>query len=173
MMLNRPAHLLGIIATVVGIFSNSLATATQPPGGLPQAIDITLNRNGLLTGRIVDPRGQAIAHTDVVLIANEEVLSLVTSDATGYFRVPNMRPGTYRLASNHAVQICRVWAPGTAPPAAKQSALLVANKEVTAGQVAPLKYWLANPSVMLGIAAIAIVVPIVVFNISQDRQASP
>ena len=63
--------------------------------------------------------------------------------------------------------------PRTAPPAAKQSALLVANKEVAAGQVAPLKYWLANPSVMLGIAAIAIVVPIVVFNISQDRQASP
>jgi len=169
-MLNRRAHLFGFFAATVGIFSNSLLIAA-PAGFLPQTIDLTLNRDGMLIGRIVDPRGQAIANTDVTLLDNNEIVSLVKSDLEGNFRVANIKPGTYRLASHNVTQICRIWAPGTAPPAAKQSALLVTNKPVTAGQVAPLKYWLANPTVMLGIAAIVIAVPIVAFNVSKDRDA--
>ena len=159
------------VASSVSLFQLDAASA-QPIPAIAPAIDVELNRDGLLTGRVVDARGQPIADGEVTVLGREAIVSHVKTDHEGHFRVPNMQAGMFRLVSRKVVQVCRVWSPGTAPPAAQQSALLIASSEVTAGQVAPLGYWLANPNVLGGIATIGIVTPIVVHNIRQDRKGS-
>lgn len=164
--------LLLLLATSSPLSFPGTANSAQPAPVIAPAIDVELNRDGLLTGRVVDARGGAIAEEDVTVIGREDIVSHVKTDREGYFRVPNMQAGVFRLVSKNVVQVCRVWSPGTAPPAAHKSALMVAKGEVAAGQVTPLRYWLANPHVIGGIAAIGIVVPIVAHNIRQDRGGS-
>ena len=101
-----------------------------------------------------------------------ENIATVKTDPLGYFVIPSPSPGVYQLTNGTWVQSVRIWASGTAPPAAKDEILIVAAEPIVAGQVAPLRYWMANPNVMLATAAIAIVVPILLFNKSQDRAAS-
>jgi hypothetical protein len=169
-MMSHTAHLLGSVAAIAAIFSNNLATAAVPPATPATAIDVALDSDGLFSGRVVDPRGQGLPEAEVAVIDDQQVVATVTTDREGFFRVGGMAAGTYQLASKRAVRLCRLWFPGTAPPSAKPSALLVSPDGVAAGQVAPLRYWLANPNVMIAIATIAVVIPIVAFNISQNRQ---
>lgn len=171
-MMNHTAHLLGSVAAVAAIFANNLATAAVPPATPATAIDVALDADGLFSGRVVDPRGEGLPEAEVAVINDQQIVATVKTDGEGFFCVGGITAGTYQLASNRAVRSCRVWFPGTAPPSAKPSALLVSPDAVAAGQVAPLRYWLANPNVMIAIAAIAVVIPIVAFNVSKDRRAS-
>jgi hypothetical protein len=171
----RPAAWVWVICFLVASnlsFCHRGVVLAQSVPAIAPAIDVELSRDGLLTGRVVDARGQAIADGEVTVLGREAIVSHVKTDREGNFRVPNMQAGMFRLVSKEVVQVCRVWSPGTAPPSAQRSALLVASTEVAAGQVAPLRYWLGNPNVIGGIAAIVIATPIIANNIRQDRKGS-
>ena len=138
----------------------------------PSAVDTSAQIDGTICGQCVDPRGKAIAGKTLQLRHADRVVATVQSDHVGHFTLPSPPSGVYLLTDGTSVQSLRVWAPGTAPPAATQNILFVASGPIVAGQVAPLRYWMANPNVMLATAAIAIAVPIIIFNASQDNTAS-
>ena len=138
----------------------------------PRAVDTSAQPDGTICGQCVDPRGNAIAEKTLQLLHAGQVVATVQSDRAGHFTFTSPPSGVYLLTDGTSVQSLRIWAPGTAPPAASQNILFVASGPIVAGQVAPLRYWMANPNVMLATAAIAIAVPIIIFNASQDNAAS-
>jgi hypothetical protein len=135
------------------------------------ALDVSLTGDGLLQGRVVDRHGRGSADTVVRVLREGQVISEVKSDATGSFRVVGLTTGVYHLVNHHRARVCRVWRSEVAPPSAHKSVQLIADGPITAGQVTPLKWWLADPLVIAGITAIAIAVPVAVHNARNDRDS--
>ena len=178
----RIVRQLGIACMLVAFLFQPLAMQMlraddliRRQGTAPQApvtIDLRPGSDAALRGRLVTPRGSGVSAETLQLTRGYENVLTVKTDPLGYFILPSPSPGVYQLTNGTWVQSVRIWASGTAPPAAKDEILIVAAEPIVAGQVAPLRYWMANPNVMLATAAIAIVVPILLFNKSQDRAAS-
>ena len=114
------------------------------------------------------PRGTAVSGANVAIQRGSESVFDVLTDSQGQFSLPAFDPGVYILTDGTWIQPIRVWAEGTAPPVAKTEMLVVAREPIVAGQVSPLRYWMANPNVMLATAAIAIAVPVLIYRPASD-----
>ncbi|NIO35495.1 MAG: hypothetical protein GTO26_11090 [Planctomycetales bacterium] len=141
--------------------------AAQAASG--KTIDVVMGRNGLLTGRVMDRRGQAVAGTLVTVLEGNSVVSQVKTDRGGHFHVVGLAAGVHQLITPQGHQVCRLWQPEAAPPAAVRSVQLLLRDKVVAGQYSPLTCWLADPAVMAGMTAVLIAVPVAVHNNRQDR----
>ena len=96
--------------------------------------DVALRDGGVLVGQIVNPQGVAKAHANVsIRYANHEVVR-TTTDANGVFAAKGLRGGQYQILTDEGMNTCRLWAAGTAPPAARPAALVVSGDPVVRGQ---------------------------------------
>jgi hypothetical protein len=97
------------------------------------------------------------------------------TDERGRFAFGSLPGGLYVLATPHGGQICRVWEPGTAPPAAADDVLLISDTAVVRGQTfcpTSLYEWFeTHPLLGYTAVAAAIAVPIILIN-SDDDSAS-
>jgi hypothetical protein len=161
----------------VGMILPPSATAAQP--GV-STVDVALRPGGLLVGQIVDPQGAPKPGKVVsVRYANHEVVR-TTSDANGVFAARGLRGGQYQLLTEDGVSVCRLWAPDTAPPAARPAALLVSGGGVVRGQWAhgtgPLHEWVgwvkAHPYITAGAVASAIAIPLALADDDDDPPGS-
>ena len=134
----------------------------------PTAIDLCAPTGTRIKGRLVTPRGTAVNGVRVAVQRGPESIFNVLTDSQGYFSLPAFEPGVYTLTDGTWAQPIRIWAEGTAPPVAKTEMLIVAREPIVAGQVSPLRYWMANPNVMLATAAIAIAVPVLIYRPASD-----
>ena len=134
-----------------------------------EVVDVALGRNGLLTGRVLDRRGQGVAGTSVTVVEGAAAVSQVKTDRAGHFHVAGLAAGVHQLVTPNGHQVCRLWRAEAAPPSAIPSVQFVTDDKVVAGQYSPLKCWLANPMVIGGIIAVAVAVPVAVYNNRQDR----
>lgn len=148
----------------------------------PAVVDVALKDGGVLLGQVVDPQGKGIQGTTVALSRYDREVVQISTGAEGYFALKEVPGGVYQLASGNGGGVYRLWAPGTAPPAAQEGALLVAHEEVVAvrGQSPPVvppgakvKTFLANPLVIGGIVATAVAVPVAIHNSRSSSPASP
>ena len=137
------------------------------------ATDVRLRPGGVLWGQVVDANGKPRPATSVTLRQAGREVAGTTTDAGGYFLAEGLRGGTYEIVANHSRGIYRTWTPETAPPSARTAALLVDGGEGIRGQTGPIAYWLGNPWVLAGIAAIAVAVPVAIHNQRAGRVASP
>ena len=125
--------------------------------------DVALTAGGVFSGQVVDAQGRPQADLNVTVCSEKQVVATATTDHDGQFSIRGLQGGLYQVAVDQATKYYRLWAPETAPPAARQSALLVTGGRVVRGQ-GGLRYWLTNPWVLaVGIAA-AIAVPIALSN---------
>ena len=147
------------------------STASRPIAK-STAIDLCAPTGTRIKGRLVTPRGTAVSGVHVAIQRGPESIFNVLTDSQGYFSLPAFEPGVYTLTDGTWVQPIRIWAEGTAPPVAKTEMLIVVREPIVAGQVSPLRYWMANPNVMLATAAIAIAVPVLIYRPASDRPAS-
>ncbi|MDP6447041.1 MAG: carboxypeptidase-like regulatory domain-containing protein [Pirellulaceae bacterium] len=131
--------------------------------------DLALGEGGVLRGQVVAPTGVAVPQTAVTLSQQRRPVAQVTTDAQGRFELRGVRGGVYELTAGGQVGVYRCWAARTAPPSAKQHALLVAG-DVERGQQ-PISALVANPLVIGLVIAAAIAIPIVVNN-SNNAPAS-
>ena len=143
---------------------NATGNATQAP----VTIDLRLGSNATLRGRLITPRGSGVSAETLQLNRGSENVLTVKTDPLGYFIVPSPSPGVYQFTNGTWVQSVRIWTSGAAPPGAKDQILIVAKEPIIAGQVSPLRYWMANPNVMLATAAIAIAVPLLIYRPASD-----
>ena len=91
------------------------------------------------------------------------------TDGEGVFAVSKLRGGVHEIATADNLQVCRLWAAGTAPPGAAKSIDVVSPGEVVRGQYGPppgnrfikkAKVWATNPFIVGGVVAAAIAIPV-------------
>ena len=174
----RIVRQLGIACMLVAFLFQPLATQMLRADDLirqqgnatqaPVTIDLRLGSNATLRGRLITPRGSGVSAEALQLNRGPENVLTVKTDPLGYFIIPSPSPGVYQFTNGTWVQSVRIWTSGTAPPAAKDQILIVAKEPIIAGQVSPLRYWMANPNVMLATAAIAIAVPLLIYRPASD-----
>jgi len=100
----------------------------------PAVSDVALQENGVLRGQVLNTTGIPQSKSQVVLVKNGKVLAATTTDANGEFAVASVTPGIYQIESAHAGGVYRVWAPNSAPPAAKKGLLMVGDSNVVRGK---------------------------------------
>ena len=123
--------------------------------------DIALREGGVLVGQIVTAEGTAAAKVPVSLQQNGTELVRTVTDANGLYAVKGLRGGVYQVVSGKTIDTYRLWTPGTAPPSARDAAMLVEGNAVVRGKLGDL---LGNPWVLTTIIAAAIAIPIAVSN---------
>jgi hypothetical protein len=118
---------------------------------------------------VVDAAGQGKPGLHVT-VRNEDVqLAATTTNADGHFQVAGLRGGVVQVVAGESAAVCRLWAPNTAPPVARASALVVEGQTVR-GQ-GPIVGMLCNPLVILGLVAIAVAVPLAIHHFREDRDS--
>jgi hypothetical protein len=131
---------LALLGTLV---PRSAVLAETPPTAAPTAAasaavvgvtDIELSADAGVTGRVVDQHGASLEGVLVSFRQNQQEVASAVTDAQGVFSVRGLRAGVYQALAANGVTVFRVWAHGTAPPAARRSALIVSNEAVVRGQ---------------------------------------
>ena len=128
----------------------TIATLVQPQWLLaveanPQSIrhrmevprDVVLTEDGVLTGHLINLQAKSLAESTITLQSAGKVVARVKTDREGNFRVNKLRGGVYSVVANGHQGVYRLWAPQTAPPAARQTMTLVSQPEVVRGQFTP------------------------------------
>ena len=177
-MVLQPQLLVAVESAAPALSSRSVTTApqTQAPS------DVVLQDQGVVLGRIVDERGQALPNTPVSLQTGGKEVARVTSDDMGRFQAEGLKGGVYRVASQGHQGVYRFWAPRTAPPAASTGLSIVSQRDVVRGQYtgthsnpfSAAGQWIAeHPIITAGAIATAIAVPIAVSDDDDDPPSSP
>lgn len=158
-----------------------LAFATKPsvPNATPKTekqllTDIALQPGGVLVGRILSSQDKLQTQQKIIIRQNNQVVTEVTTGTNGQFAVNGLRGGVYEISSPQGVGTFRAWANGTAPPSAKQFAVLVDNADVVRGQWGWMPYPGSNLSVAQWIGISVGVAGLVVGTIAlvDDRDPS-
>jgi hypothetical protein len=168
---NTWSRILAALAITGSILPIAPASAKQdsPAAAAPMVRDVELAYGGLLVGRLADANGRPLANAPVSVIADGKPLATMHTDAEGIFAVAKLRGGVHEIATADTVRVCRLWAPGTAPPGAPQSIEVVAPGEVVRGQYGPppgnrfikkAKVWATNPFIVGGVVAAAVAIPV-------------
>jgi hypothetical protein len=168
-----------------GMIVPPTALAVEPAAVVAQApsvVDVALRPGGILVGQVVDPQGAARAGKVVsIQYANYEV-ARTTTDANGVFAARGLRGGQYQILTEDGISVCRLWAPETAPPAARPAMLLVSGGDVVRGQwgwvpgTGAMHEWVgwvkAHPFITAGAVAAAIAIPVAVADDDDDPPGS-
>ena len=152
----------------VGLCIPQVAFAAQPSATVA---DVSLHSGGVLVGQVVTPESAAVTGTTVTLSSGEKLLGESKTDKNGYFAFSGLNTGVYQVAAAEGRGTVRAWDQPTAPPAAQPGVLVVAGQDMARGQspMTGVRNVLANPLVLTGIVATAIVLPI---TLSQDDSSS-
>jgi hypothetical protein len=107
------------------------ATKVQRTASLP---DVALTAGGTLSGRVVDHTGKVLEGAKVALRQGDKEIATTLTDKDGIYQFKNLKGGTYGISSGNTDGTFRVWSERTAPPSAKEHALLVMGKNGARGQ---------------------------------------
>jgi hypothetical protein len=127
---------------------------------------VALRSDGLLVVQLVGTDGNPLITTPVTVLGPDGPVATTTTDANGLLAVGGLRGATYRVVVAGSVAVLRAWAPGTAPPAAADPALIVVGDQVVRGQCPPCRgrrpigRLLRNPWVIATLVGAAIAIPI-------------
>ena len=131
--------------------------------------DVELGYGGLLVGRLLDANGRPQKNAGVSFLSDGHTLASTRTDVEGVFAVAKLRGGVREITTADDVQVCRLWANGTAPPQTPRSIDMVSGEDVVRGQWGPppgnrliqkAKVWATNPFVIGGVVAAAVALPI-------------
>jgi hypothetical protein len=140
-------------------------------------VDVELQegaQGNVLVGQVTDPQGSAKANVPVVLYAGQRTLAVGRTDGNGRFAFGRLHGGVYQLITEGGQATYRAWTPGTAPPSARDAALVIASDQTVRGQYGGrLRNWLANPWVIAGIVATAVAIPVALHNAHKDKGEVP
>jgi len=166
-----------VCLAVLGFCLPQPLLAAVPASQAPVAIDVALSDGGVLFGQVVDAQGSAKSKVPVSLRAGDRELAVSRTDGGGHFAFSGLRGGVYQLTAAEGISAYRLWAPGTAPPAAQPGALVVAGQDLVRGNwpcpdFGRLRFWLSNPWCVGALVATAVAVPVIIHN-ADGGPASP
>ena len=96
----------------------------------PIVRNVELGFGGLLVGRLLDANGRPLQDAEVSILTGDKQLAATRTDAEGVFAVSNLRGGVHQITTADSVQLCRLWAPGTAPPQAPKSIDVISDSAI-------------------------------------------
>lgn len=99
-----------------------------------RTLDIALQTGGVLSGQVADAVGNGLAGVPVEIFAGGKEIGRSTTDKKGKFQIAGLTGGVVTVAAAGAQGNCRLWSPGTAPPAAQQGLLVVSQDQIACGQ---------------------------------------
>jgi hypothetical protein len=111
------------------------ANASKARQTAPVVTDIALSAGGTFTGQVVDAQGHGIDGASVAIRQSGKDVAKTTTSKEGYFSVTDLRGGTYEVEAGQSRGIYRFWSVNTAPPSARNQALLVSDGKVVRGQL--------------------------------------
>ena len=169
MKLVKSLKTFAVLLACIGLLAGQMAQAASP-----LIRDIALQPGGVLRGQVLNEQAVAQREAKIAVVYQGKPLTVTETDGEGRFALAGLEPGIYELHLAEGGGAYRVWAPRTAPPAAQESVLLVANGQVVrgawfgggeAGKAAGGGHfghfgWLANPWVLGGLVALAIALPL-------------
>jgi len=152
------------------VFATCLLNAAWAVDTLPNPTmtDVALSDGGTLEGQVVDHANTGQPGVPVIVRTQDRDVAQTTTAANGQFVVQDLRGGVYHVATVQGDETFRLWAPRTAPPAAKNRAIVYVQNNGGSGG---LKGILGHPLVLPAVIATAIAVPIAVS--SHHQPASP
>jgi hypothetical protein len=87
--------------------------------------DLTLQRGGVLNGRVISVDGKALENVEVAVFREGQHVGSGQTSGGGKFQLSGLRPGVYEVGTADGRERYRAWALGTAPPRAKLVAHIV------------------------------------------------
>lgn len=150
------------------ILAICLLNAVWAGDSLPKSLvtDVALSDGGTLQGQVVDNQNVGQPGIPVVVRSQDRDVAQTITTANGQFVVQDLRGGVYQVATVQSNDTFRLWAPRTAPPAARNRAIVYVQNGVGG-----LKGILASPIILPAAIATAIAVPIALS--SHHQPASP
>jgi hypothetical protein len=148
--------------------------ATLPDNQTPVITDLQLHEGGVLIGQVITPEHTAAADVDVLLRSGSQKAVAVKTNKKGHFVFGGLRAGVYQVVASGGQGVYRAWAPNTAPPAARPSALIVARTRTVRGQNAARSFrdFMTHPVVISGLVVTAVAIPVAIHNYAQKTSAS-
>jgi hypothetical protein len=126
----------------------------------PLMTDVALSDGGTLQGVVVDTNNAGVPGVPISVRSQDREVAQAITTSNGQFVVQNLRGGVYHVAAAQGQGTFRLWAPRTAPPVAKNNAIVYVQHGGGGG--GGLKGLLGNPLVLPAAIATAIAVPIAV-----------
>jgi len=146
--------------------ARSAAKATQ----VATAPDVALTTGGTFSGRVVDHTGKVLEGAQVTVRQGKQEVAKTVTNKDGLYTFKNMKGGVYQVASGNTEGVFRVWAERTAPPAAKEHALLVMGENGARGQFGAVDPTLI---VLTGGVIAAVVISAITLGKVNDLPTSP
>jgi hypothetical protein len=122
------------LAAALACFGLTLPSAGLAAPPVASDHDVALGTGGLLVGQVLTQQGVAKAKANVSVRYGRHEVVRTTTDENGVFAAKGLRGGQYEILTDDAVRVCRLWAPNTAPPAARSALLLISGGDVVRGQ---------------------------------------
>lgn len=172
---------LGMCLPLPAMAAESHAAEPSTGAAAISVADVELGQGGLLLGQVLDAEAQPLVDSQVTVMAGSQPVATAQTDDNGVFAVTGLRGGMHQLDAGESRQFCRLWSPGTAPPAAESALQMVAGGDTIRGQWGPppgngflqnAKVWATNPFVVGGIVAAAVAIPVAIHNSDDDGPRS-
>ena len=138
MELIKKLQLIAAAISCVGLVLPTTAMAEQPMqrGGRAKLIDVALENDNALYGKVVDANGTALTGLEVKLQRNSTTVATGVTQEEGRFRIGPLRGGVYSATVGRQLVNLRVWTKNSAPPAVTSEVLLVGS-QVSRAQSCP------------------------------------
>ncbi len=159
--------------------------------------DVALHEGGVLVGQLLDAQGVGVAEAPITVKSAGKEVARATTDKDGKFRVMGLKGGVHQVVAVGRQDVYRLWAPRTAPPAARRGLMLVSSTDVVRGQCdcgtpvcgsacsggggvygggggGGIGNWIANhPLITAGAIAAAIAIPLALDDDDDTPPATP
>lgn len=162
--LKRAAICLAAMGIVLPQAPAMADSATRPASKVQKASlpDVCLTTGGTLSGRVVDHTGKVLEGAQVTLSVDKKEVAKTVTDKEGLYSFKNLKGGVYQISSGNTDGIFRVWAEKTAPPSAKEHALLVMGENGARGQ-----FGCCDPTLV--ILTVGVIAAVVLSAITLDK----
>ena len=151
-----------------GTLNQQIKPQTVPA---PAIVDVALSAGGTVTGHVVDDRGSGVINAVVSIRQGDREIAKTLADTNGLYVVNNLRGGVHRVIAAGGTRVFRFWAPKTAPPSARDTAISVAGNEEVVRSQGRMGTTLLTAGVLAAVAA-AIAIPVSLNN-DDGTPASP
>jgi hypothetical protein len=138
-------------SSVMGAVTSQRGAVATGTAALQGAVvdDVALAGGGRLEGLLLDPRRVPQSGVCVVLRRSGRQVGRFVTGRAGEFVMTGLRGGLYQLVTPRYSRLVRLWTPGTAPPSARQAAVLVVPHTVVRGQ-SPRPKRFSSDALLLG-----------------------
>lgn len=129
-------------------------------------IDVALQEDGVIRGRVVEADGTPLDGSRVVLRQSDRIVAEVITDARGEFAAKGLASGVYEIQTPTGSGTYRFWRQGDAPPSASTTALVVSQQPMLRGQ-----FGYGGPDLLaLGLGAAGLTVGLLALDRADDAE---